>query len=428
MNHCSVSVSEGIGEGNGSAALERRPTRAMLGAFEVRAVRGATHAATSQETVMTPDIMPFVHVQGSWGEMGTQVGRMFAPLIERHVQAWLEHVGAETGSSRDAAIAAAASYAPSIREHAPFLWEELDGLATGSGLPRDHLLLLQARAEVLRAMRADRSTPECTSVAVGAPRTADGTVLCGQNVDLAPFLEEFGIVVRQHPRGAPATLLYTTAGLLGHNGINEVGVGICANFIDDPTGWGHGLPRYLLSRLALLHESAEQALAAALAPPRAASRNLLIADARGALLDAEALTKDVAVIPGRDGLLIHANHLEAPEWAGIETASENSLIRRRRLQELIEAAAAPLTVATVQGFYRDHANAPHTLCAHPSPGRSVQTVASVIGDLSALELHVAKGSPCRTRYATYTMATCRQGSLSVEMRDRSRVMGAAGLA
>jgi hypothetical protein len=48
----------------------------------------------------------------------------------------------------------------------------------------------------------------------------------------------------------------------------------------------------------------------------------------------------------------------------------------------------------------------------------VQTVASLIGDLTSRELHLAKGSLGRSVYATYTLATCRQGSLSVEVRDR----------
>jgi hypothetical protein len=47
----------------------------------------------------------------------------------------------------------------------------------------------------------------------------------------------------------------------------------------------------------------------------------------------------------------------------------------------------------------------------------VQTVASVIGDLGRLELHAAKGTPCRTVYATYTVATCQTGALSVTVRD-----------
>jgi isopenicillin-N N-acyltransferase-like protein len=116
-------------------------------------------------------------------------------------------------------------------------------------------------------------------------------------------------------------------------------------------------------------------------------------------------------------LLVHANHLEAPAFAGYEKATENSLTRRARLTDLLNGARRPLTVADVQGFCRDHAHAPHSLCAHPYPGRNLQTVVSVIGDLTNRELHIAKGSPCRAPYASYTLATCQTGALSVTVRD-----------
>lgn len=365
-------------------------------------------------------ILPFVHAQGSWGEIGEQVGTMFAPAIGRHVAAWVQHVTRETGAGRDEVREAAAGFAEPIRQHAPFLWEELEGMARGSGVPIADLLILQARAEVLRARRqapAPRPLPECTTFAAGGRRTEGGRALFGQNVDLIPFVEAFGVIVRQYPKDAPAMLLYTTAGLLGHNGLNEAGVGVCANFIDDPSGWGDGLPRYLLSRLALREESAARAVKALLEPPRAASRNVLVADDRGVFLDVEALRKDAAVLHGEDDLLVHANHLEAPQFQGYETPTENSLCRRRRLQELLEGATAPITVRDVRRFYRDHANAPHSVCAHPFEGRNIQTVVSVIGDLAARTLDVARGTPCRSAYATYTLATCRQGALSVTVED-----------
>lgn len=366
-----------------------------------------------------PAILPFVHAQGSWGEIGHTVGSMFAPLIADHVEAWTRHVIAETGATRRAVLEAAAGFRAPIETHAPFLWEEIEGMARGSALSLDELLLLQARAEVLRALRTRpvAPTPECTTFAVGGRRTATGGVLFGQNVDLAPFVEELGVIVRQYPKGAPACLMYTSAGLVGHNGLNEAGVGICANFVNDPSGWGEGLPRYLLSRLALREDNAEAALAAALRPPRAASRNLLLADRSGTFIDAECLRTTVGVIRGADDMLVHANHLEAAELCALETPSENSLCRRRRLQALIEGAPAPLTVAQIRTFYRDHADHPHSLCAHPFEGRNVKTVASVIGDLDACELHVAKGSPCRAPYATYTLATCQTGALSVTVAD-----------
>ena len=50
-------------------------------------------------------------------------------------------------------------------------------------------------------------------------------------------------------------------------------------------------------------------------------------------------------------------------------------------------------------------------------GRNIKTVVSIIGDLETRELHVAKGSPCQAPYATYTLATCQTGALSVTVAD-----------
>jgi hypothetical protein len=366
-----------------------------------------------------PAILPFVHAQGSWGEIGHTVGSMFAPLIADHVEAWTRHVIAETGATRRAVLEAAAGFRAPIEAHAPFLWEEIEGMARGSALSLDELCLLQARAEVLRALktRPVAPTPECTTFAVGGRRTATGGVLFGQNVDLAPFVEEFGVVVRQYPKGAPACLMYTSAGLVGHNGLNEAGVGICANFVNDPSGWGEGLPRYLLSRLALREDNADAALAAALRPPRAASRNLLLADRSGTFIDAECLRTTVGVIRGADDMLVHANHLEAADLCALETPSENSLCRRRRLQALIEGADRAADGGADPHLLSRSCRPPAQPLRAPFEGRNVKTVASVIGDLDACELHVAKGSPCRAPYATYTLATCQTGALSVTVAD-----------
>ncbi|ETX09212.1 C45 family autoproteolytic acyltransferase/hydolase [Candidatus Entotheonella palauensis] len=369
---------------------------------------------------MSAAILPFVHARGSWGDIGYQIGQMTAPLIRRHIDAWLQHVIDSTGSSRDAAIAAAAPFAAPIQAHAPFLWEELEGMTRGSDTPIAELLMLQARAEVMRAQQealAPEAVLECTSFAVGASRTAGESVFFGQNVDLVPFIEAFGVVIRQYPNDAPATLLYTSAGLLGHNGLNEAGVGVCANFIDDPKGWRDGFPRYLLSRLALRQDTAETALEAVFVPPRAASRNLLLADVQGTLINAELLIEEAGFLRAEDDVLVHANHLEADVFEGLETPSENSLCRRQRLQALLDGAPSPLTVTDLQHMYRDHANAPHSLCAHPYEGRNLQTVVSVIGNLTERKLYAAKGSPCRAPYATYTLATCQQGALSVQVED-----------
>jgi hypothetical protein len=106
------------------------------------------------------------------------------------------YVMSETSCSRTAVLEAEAPFARPIQEHALFLWEELDGMARGSGIALAQLLVLQARAEVMRANKtAAPPVPECTTFAITGPR-AGGATLFGQNVDLVPFVEEFGIVVR----------------------------------------------------------------------------------------------------------------------------------------------------------------------------------------------------------------------------------------
>src|SRR5262245_51702873 len=100
-----------------------------------------------------PDILPFIHAQGSWGEIGHTAGTMFAPLIADHIDAWTRHIAAETGATRGAIFDTAAAFRAPIEAYAPFLWEELEGMARGAGIGTRELLLLQARAEVSRALK-----------------------------------------------------------------------------------------------------------------------------------------------------------------------------------------------------------------------------------------------------------------------------------
>src|SRR5689334_3300955 len=115
----------------------------IVGSFPDGSIRRARPDPCRLRTilaVMTPSILPFVHARGSWGEIGRQIGTMLAPAIERHVEAWIGHVIRETGCSRAEVLEAARPFASPIEQHAPFLWEELDGLAQGSRIGRTELL------------------------------------------------------------------------------------------------------------------------------------------------------------------------------------------------------------------------------------------------------------------------------------------------
>jgi isopenicillin-N N-acyltransferase-like protein len=65
--------------------------------------------------------------------------------------------------------------------------------------------------------------------------------------------------------------------------------------------------------------------------------------------------------------------------------------------EIHRGALEPVTLKTI---LRDHADRPHSICAHPGE-RASYSFASIISDLDAGRMEVAVGPPCEHEYATY---------------------------
>ena len=55
----------------------------------------------------------------------------------------------------------------------------------------------------------------------------------------------------------------------------------------------------------------------------------------------------------------------------------------------------------------DHVNYPYSICAHTvvedSPLDRQKTIASIVMDLTAMEMHVCWGNPCESVYHTYRL-------------------------
>jgi hypothetical protein len=69
-----------------------------------------------------------------------------------------------------------------------------------------------------------------------------------------------------------------------------------------------------------------------------------------------------------------------------------------------------LTVEDLKAFLADHEGKPTSICRHPHDGPdhpSVsargRTVASIIAEPGEGRMHVARGNPCQTPYATYRL-------------------------
>jgi len=115
------------------------------------------------------------------------------------------------GWSWEQAVASAARYAKPVRDLAPDVMQEIEGIAEGSGLPVGDVLAINARTEIIfaasareaAAQRATRAS-ECTALALLSRRTRAGRPLLAQNWDwLVHAFETVVVLEVEQPADRP---------------------------------------------------------------------------------------------------------------------------------------------------------------------------------------------------------------------------------
>jgi Acyl-coenzyme A:6-aminopenicillanic acid acyl-transferase len=251
---------------------------------------------------------------------------------------------------------------------------------------------------------------ECTTFAISASGAVEQAPLAGQNADLPSFYSELCVVVEIATPDSPAVLMLTPAGQVSYIGMNASGLCVFANYLVCG-GWRHGFPRYCLSRLALTQDTVGKAEQLLLPVERASSRNLLMIDAWGEILDLEFAVQRHGRLTSTDGRFIHANHFISPDMLAEERASSaeltNSKQRLTRLQQLINGEFGNLGFNKLQSFLRDRGTYPDPICIEPGdPGQADEmTVASLIADPAHRCLWAAVGPPSKNPYKCYSFTT-----------------------
>jgi len=341
-------------------------------------------------------------LRGTPREVGRQHGEALRSMIRAHLELIYTQGAQRSNLVPETARRWALAFGPMIGDAAPHFLEEIEGVAEGADIEQSEALLLQVRQEVAHVARFGAVDLECTSFAVSGPYTRAGTTFAGQNADLAGGIEAFSAVLTFAVTGKPAVMMLVPAGQISYLGISSEGLSADANFLRS-AGWRTGFPRYLLTRFAIEQPTLKAAVDAALTPRRASSRNLLLADRTGAMVDIETTAQEHGLAWG-DGCLVHANHHVLPGMAGHETATaeelHNSGRRQDRIAALMEEHRGRIDATVLKTVLRDHANRPHSICAHPGE-RVSYSFASIVSDLEAGAMEVAVGPPCEHDYVRY---------------------------
>ncbi|MDP6775818.1 MAG: C45 family autoproteolytic acyltransferase/hydrolase, partial [Candidatus Latescibacteria bacterium] len=273
---------------------------------------------------------PVVEMQGSPFEMGRQYGIRCRDRIHG-LAGIFDGVFLRHEKYRDGAHHAMAEAVPVVREAAPELLEEVEGIAAGAEIGFDDAFRLSCSAEMgqWQGCQESRSavsiTDECTSFAARTP----GGTLVAWNMDWYQVLLPYIVLLSGKPDDGPAFLAFALAGSVGRPGMSEQ-IAISANQLpyrpteapteSGPEWAGPGVPYCFLSRMLLQQATTRDAVALFGSTRRMVCLNYTLGDTTGDICCVETTPAAFSELPVEDSFVTHANSYYSPEFHGMQVA------------------------------------------------------------------------------------------------------------
>lgn len=336
-------------------------------------------------------------------ERGRQYGEQTRDRVAASIDFYREEFALKSNLSWAEVCERSPRWTPAVEAYSPELLDEVRGVAEGARVDVAEILALNGRGELRKGDPFER--PEgCTAFSLTAEATGDGHVYCGQNWDWRTPTKETVVMLRVVQPPKPTIVMQVEAGQIGRHGANSAGIGLNANGLEAPFGFGPGVPQPYIRRRILDSSDIASALDAVYTARQALCANLILTHRDGFSIDLETTPKRHGVMYPTDGMLVHANAFLAHVPPEIEDSyrpsSVDSLYRAPRLERALrlarDADGTPGTRAAIAAGLADHFSHPNGVCTHPDErdGGRWQTVASAIVDLTTGEYLVADGNPC----------------------------------
>ena len=305
----------------------------------------------------------------------------------------------------------------SIDGWASEIGEEIRGIASGSGLPVEHVAAVNARTEIIAMLRGDgagsprgvrrrpaspggRPVTECSAVVALPP--SGGPAVAAQNWDwYTDFADNWLEWTIPHPDGRRVCTL-TEYGIVGKIGVNDAGLGLLFTMLHHRAdGDGIGVPVHVVARRVLdqARDVGDGRAICASAVTSASTSITMVA--AGEAVSAELWPGGPSyAMPDADGLLVRTNHFltdPAREGDDVPAESPTTLIRYDTLRRLLSPARpADITADDVVAALCDHSGG---VCSHPLAEDPADlrhgTLATVVLDLAGGTLSTRTGPPCR---------------------------------
>jgi len=220
------------------------------------------------------------------------------------------------------ATALGEQYSSAITAFDPELFEEIRGVAAGSGFEVAEILALNARSEIgLGARMVDA----CTAFAAFDRATEDSATILCQNWDWRASQRDAFLVLKIRRPGKPEITMLTEAGIIGKIGFNSCGLGVCLNAIVTDELEPRGTPLHIVLRGILESRNLGEAIETVAGSSIASAANFLVAQHGVGAVDIEAVPSAMDILLPEDDVLAHTNHLQGIRVAAVRDLAAHVL-------------------------------------------------------------------------------------------------------
>lgn len=370
----------------------------------------------------------FLILSGPPRERGRMHGETLRGKIQELLQRWKDQLASTTKISpryyvRE--LVAETNFVAAIERWTPGLLEEVRGISEGANVSFEELYAFQLQDEEWwfgqeKNQARQEATSNCSSI--GRQGGAGSPSLVSQNMDMPDYLDGFQVVMLvRGDRSGVESLVFSAAGLLALNGLNDRSIGIVCNNLGQLNHSKEGLPVAYVHRGVLRRRSFAEAKAFLESLPHASGQNYLLGSPDH-MVDLECSANQVAEYarpPGHRSLC-HTNHPlvntdfqrlpgqgTAPQEAraGFNGSREEDSRTRfealfRRLDELEAGDVGP---ETAKKLLATHDSQAYPVCRHPGSGLPWMTLGTTIMILDEHpRLQVCPGPPCTSAFHTFS--------------------------
>ena len=349
-----------------------------------------------------------ITLEGSPYNRGLVYGKTIKDEFQPQLKRWRESLREAYKIDPDLFVKkfyAKTNYLEAMKRWTPDLLDEVKGLADGVGVDQETMFVFQFVDEYW-VNGEDIAAEKCS--ALGVARRGARPAMVAQNLDIDGFNDGAQVVLHvKHADSDLESFVFTPMGMIGANGMNNHGIGICANTLAQLSHGRDGLPVACVIRGVLAQKTIEAAIDFLNQIKHASGQNYILGGPQSAY-SFECSHEKVCRYEPADGhdLIWHTNHPMANDdydskyrdWLKKNKEKTktpgNSETRLECVRSRLQGAGEKIDVDVIKSILASHDSPKHPVCRPLKAPSDVYTFGSTIMVLSDKpELHIAPGPP-----------------------------------